>query len=186
VPARSQWDLTREALDRLLAWLDLDRQRAGEHYEQIRAKLIKFFDWRRCPFPEECADETINRVARKVDEGVEVNVDPKNFFFGVAQFVLREQWKQPARVETDFERLPAGSEPRDLERNHHCLDGCLDTLPPPNRELVVQFYQGNGRSKIENRQKLAESLGIPLNALRIRVHRLRIKLEACVTQCLEE
>ena len=62
---KSKADLTREALDRLLHWLDRDRDRAGQRYEQIRSGLIKVFLCRGAVDPEELADETINRVARK-------------------------------------------------------------------------------------------------------------------------
>ena len=39
----------------------------GEEYETLRLTLVKFFDWRGARFPEECADETFNRAARKID-----------------------------------------------------------------------------------------------------------------------
>ena len=61
-------DLTKEVLDRLLHWLDHDPDRAGQMYEQIRSGLIKVFLRRGAVYPEELADETINRVARMVRE----------------------------------------------------------------------------------------------------------------------
>src|ERR671938_30866 len=61
--------LTAEAFTKLLARLDPDRERAGEKYEELRRTLVKFFEWRGAPFPEDQADETFNRVARKLDEG---------------------------------------------------------------------------------------------------------------------
>ena len=64
--------LTSEAFTKLLARLDPDRERAGEKYEDLRRTLIKFFEWRGAPFPEEQTDETFNRVARKLDEGIEI------------------------------------------------------------------------------------------------------------------
>src|SRR5256885_4134102 len=62
--------LTGEAFSKLLARLDPDRERAGEKYEDLRRTLIRFFEWRGAPFPEEQTDETFNRVARKLDEGI--------------------------------------------------------------------------------------------------------------------
>ena len=59
-------DLSQEAFDRLLAWLNPNRALAGEKYEEIRRRLIKIFTCRGCTCPEVLADETINRVARKV------------------------------------------------------------------------------------------------------------------------
>ncbi len=48
--------LSREALDRLLARLDGDRERAGRRYETLRAGLVRFFEWRGSPFPVDNAD----------------------------------------------------------------------------------------------------------------------------------
>jgi hypothetical protein len=65
-PLVSEWTLTEEAFAKFLAQLDPDTERAGERYETLRLTLVKFFDWRGAHFPEECADETFNRVARKI------------------------------------------------------------------------------------------------------------------------
>jgi hypothetical protein len=40
IPPTEKWVLTREAFERLLAWLDPDRERAGQKYEKIRQKLV--------------------------------------------------------------------------------------------------------------------------------------------------
>jgi hypothetical protein len=70
---KKDWVVTQSAFDRMLAELDPDRERAGEKYEQIRQKLMKFFQWRGCSSSaaEEHTDRTIDRVARKVEEGAE-------------------------------------------------------------------------------------------------------------------
>ena len=62
------WSLSQEAFDALLDWLDSDREQAGIKYEQIRSRLIKIFTGRGCVDPEDLADETINRVTRKLKE----------------------------------------------------------------------------------------------------------------------
>ena len=89
-----EWTLTGEALQKLLLSLDPDVQRAGEIYETIRLTLIKFFDWRGVHFPEECADETFNRIMRKLEAG-ETIIDVKTYCHGVARFVLLESLKNP-------------------------------------------------------------------------------------------
>jgi hypothetical protein len=66
---RKRWSLTAEAFDKLLVSLDPDRERAGEKYEHLRGGLVCLFEWRGAPFPEDHADEVINRVARKLGEG---------------------------------------------------------------------------------------------------------------------
>src|SRR5262249_35815848 len=67
-PARRRWALTQEAFDKLLAALGPDRESAAEKYLEVRSNLIRFFEFRGCPFPEDHADETINRVAKRACE----------------------------------------------------------------------------------------------------------------------
>jgi DNA-directed RNA polymerase specialized sigma24 family protein len=77
-----------------------------------------------------------------------------------------------------------GGERQLSERRLDCLERCLAELSPADRELIDQYYRGETRAKIENRRRLAEERGIPLNALRIRMLRIREKLEACVQRRL--
>src|SRR5215471_11614968 len=69
---RRKWVLTQEAFDRLLASLGEDREVAGERYVEIRKNLVRFFEWRGSAFPEDHADETINRIAKRISEGEEI------------------------------------------------------------------------------------------------------------------
>ena len=57
--------LTQPAFDGLLAVLGRDRDVAADRYLDIRRNLVRLFEWRGCTTPEEYADETINRCARK-------------------------------------------------------------------------------------------------------------------------
>jgi DNA-directed RNA polymerase specialized sigma24 family protein len=66
-----------------------------------------------------------------------------------------------------------------------CLRTCLQNLPVENRELIVEYYQGEKGAKIENRKRLTERFGVPVNTLRNRALRLREKLQGCVQNCLK-
>ena len=61
-----KYSLTSEDFDGLLAALNSDSDRAGQMYQDIRDHLIRIFVWRGCSEAEDYADETINRVARKL------------------------------------------------------------------------------------------------------------------------
>src|SRR5215216_3042901 len=81
-----EWGLNEGALNKLLALLDSDPERAGEKYEKIRRKLITFFECRGCASPADQADETIDRVTRRVDEGQPITAeDIPRYFYGVAR-----------------------------------------------------------------------------------------------------
>jgi DNA-directed RNA polymerase specialized sigma24 family protein len=188
VPSRPpRAGLTAEAFEALLARLDPDRERAGERYEVIRHKLIRLFDWRGCEDPEDLADETINRVARRLAEGVQLGVsDPYSYCCGVAHLVFKEVCRNRDRERRRMEAEPAVPlavfpEPEEDER-YDALRGCLGRLPPNPRSLLLRYYEGEDR--IRGRRRLAEELGIPLNALRIRVHRVRRAVEDCLQRRL--
>ena len=184
-----KWTLTGEAFHKLLLSLDPDVQRAGEIYESIRLTLIKFFDWRGVHFPEDCADETFNRIMRKLEAGETIE-DVKTYCHGIARFVLLETLKNPDHKRTDLDNLPPLVSPVQEEPTSNlrleCFTNCLQQLPPETRQLILQYYQDETRAKINNRALLADKLGIPLNALRSRAQRIRFKLEECINKCLKK
>ncbi len=185
--------LTAEGFAALLVQLDPAPELAAEKYETIRRKLIRLFEWRGCTSPEDLADETINRVARRLAEGIELRSnDPYGYFCGVAHLVYKEVLRRAAREHRAIESqgwppasFAAEDEPADARLAG--LRRCLEGLPPDQRDLILRYYRGEdrpGESNIRNRQSLARDLELPMNALRIRVHRVRRKLESCVHAAL--
>lgn len=198
-PLKKDWILTRDAFDALLARLDQDRERAAHQYEHIRRALITFFECRGSASPEDHADATINRVARRLAEGREIHAaSPVAYFYGIARNILKESWEASARFPASIEGLPRAAIPsidpdrleqqrldrREQESRLECLQGCLRELTPEARELIGAYYQGETSVKIRNRKLLGERLGIPLSTLRIRALRIREKLEGCVASCV--
>lgn len=181
--------MTRESLESLLALLDPDPARAARRYQQLRKRLTRLFEWRGARFPEDLADETITRVARKLEEGVEIRSDdPFRYFCGVAHLVFKEVLRERKRERQilgpgSWTPFPPPEDEPDDERMA-ILQQCLDRLPEDSRSLILEYHEGERRERIENRRILAEQLDIPLNALRIRVHRIRAKLERCVKKRL--
>jgi RNA polymerase sigma factor (sigma-70 family) len=178
---KTKWELTKEAFDKLLAWLDADRDRAAEKYEDIRRKLIKILARRGCPIAEELADETMNRVCRKVDEVAPTYVgDPALYFYRVAQIVYLEY----VRKRPIPKPLPEPDPIEQTEANYECLERCLDRFDPASRELILEYFQQERRAKIDQRKELAIRLGVSINTLRMRVHRIIEALRKCVGECL--
>ena len=174
--------LTQAAFDSLLAWLDADREQAGEKYERIRLRLIKIFTCRGRPDAEELADETINRVTLKATQVSKGYVgDPALYFYGVAQKVFLESVRKPPAAVAP---PPAPDKSEDDEREYECLERCMEQISPGSRELVLEYYRGDKRAKIDHRKEIALRLGVALNALRIRAHRIRATLQQCVRDCL--
>jgi DNA-directed RNA polymerase specialized sigma24 family protein len=66
-----------------------------------------------------------------------------------------------------------------------CFHECLNGLPTDERRLILAYYEGERSDKIASRRELAVELEIPLNALRIRVCRIRRRVEVCLSNCVE-
>jgi DNA-directed RNA polymerase specialized sigma24 family protein len=184
---RQKWTLTQDAFDKLLIAFGGDRESGSEKYLEIRGNLTRFFEWRGCPFPEDHADETMNRVAKKVAEGEEI-LNPAGYAMGVARLLLLEIVKGRQREQSALTEIGRESEAYEAEDDGEgrltCLRNCLQTLSPDNRDLILQYYQGEKSEKIQNRKKLMERLGVPVNTLRMRALRLRERLQGCVEECI--
>ena len=192
---REERTLTSVAFSRLLTWLDDGVDSGGATYLEMRRRLVWYFDRRNRLTPEDLADETLNRIARTLDEvGIIETKPPARYCYVVAKFVLLEDLRRERRhVPLDETRVPDA--PRHAGRGHldderanrehrlDCLDRCLETLKPHQRELIVEYYAEARQKKIERRRELARRLGITMNALAIRAWRIREGLMACVQTC---
>ena len=182
--------LTANAFTKLLENLGETQEEAGEKYEELRRTLMRFFEWRGAPFPEEQTDESFNRVARKLDEGVEI----KNFggyCYEVARLVYLESLKGHESRRTPLDEIklesvtPDTDELVEKEQRLSCLDDCLEALPTESHELITEYYCDERRGRIDRRKALADRLGLRRDALANRAQRVRDKLEQCVTRCLK-
>lgn len=173
--------ITEENWSRFLSWLHPDPDKAGEKYRDIQRRLIKIFVCRGCDRPEDLADETINRVILKAEKiADEYEGDQALYFFGVARYVYHEYLREKPAPQPP----PPAEEPSSTEEEYRCLEQCIEGLPQRSRELFLQYYREEKQAKKKNRKRLAENLGIPLNALRIRAFRVRMNLQDCVLECL--
>lgn len=185
-----KWTLTKEALDKLLDHFSPDREEAGRLYEAMRIKLTRYFEWRSCPLPEDEVDKAINVVARRIAEGENIS-NLRAYFFSVAHLVFMESLVPRKRTSVPLDEVPELPDEQSLDNDQEeqkearmrCLDECLEKLTIENSKLILEYYQDEMRAKIDHRKELARVLGIPLNALRIRAHRIRIFLEKCVDDC---
>ncbi len=201
LPPSEDWMLTPEALDGLLKHLDPDRDRAALIYEQIRQRLMKLFRWRGCLLFEEYTDTTIDRVARRIAGGMEVqSSNVYSLFHGVALNLLKEHWRKSERESEAFDNLRraqettedpeeiiAGEEAvREREARLDCLRRCLGRLPDDSRVLIKRYYSEGDVLNKEQRKQIAVEMRISVNALRVRACRVRAEVEHCVDGCLNQ
>jgi len=180
-----------ESFDEILAWLNPDRERAAAIYVQLREDLTKIFTWNRCPDPEGSTDEVFDRVARKVHDLRQTYVgDPKLYFYGVARNLIKEIPKRNQRhVSLEGAELASssrsGAEQETAIMREDCLRACLQKLRGDKRELIVEYYAKDKQAKIDHRAEMARRLGISVDALRVKAHRIRTTLEECIKRCVE-
>ena len=181
-PAKKLHVLEQDEFDRLLSWLDPNPQRAGLAYEKVRWRLVAILASRGCASAEELADETIDRVARRVIDIRDTYVGDKAIYFlGVMNNVHHEYLKRPM-----LPRPPEGDDDAETkEKTHRCLEKCLDKLAANSRQMIERYYAGDRQAKIDLRKRIAQEFGISLNTLRLRALRIREKLQVCIEKCLQ-
>jgi len=177
--------LDQASLQALLEALGRNSTEPGAAYENLRVRLIRFFEWNRCFTPEDLADTALDRLAGKIASGEPI-VDPGKFAAGIARMLVHEHGARQLREQKmlfwlrreDADRL---SRDQARETREEALSRCLESLSPDNRLFLERYYTGDASGRIRNRQQLAGELGIALNALRNRALRLRRQLEECTS-----
>lgn len=187
------WSADHVAFRRFLNWLDDGIDSGGQRYLEIRHRLVRYFDRKSCLSPDELADETLQRVSRRLNEAGEIrDASPAQYCYIVAKFVFLEYRRSPTRSHVSLEAIPglgdttvSGNPAGGDEKGSRlkCLEHCLEKLASENRDLILEYYRGERRAKIESRRRMAARLGLTMNALAIRAGRIREKLENCVVSC---
>lgn len=183
-----KWSLTQTAFDSLLACLDSNRDIAADRYLRMRRDLVRLFQWRGSCTPEDYADETINRCARKIDQGEKIR-DVPTYSIGVARMLLREMCRDRFRQARSLDETPEpcvwpgiGS---DMEYRVEALRLSLKELSHDDRFLILNYYQGDKGDKIKTRKMLSELFGIGASTLRMRAMRIREKLQTCAQNYMQ-
>jgi RNA polymerase sigma factor (sigma-70 family) len=190
---KKERDPTPEEFEKMLDWFNADRDLAGQKYETIRVRLTRIFISRGCIDAEILVDEVMNRVAVRIDEIVKTYVgDPARCFQGFAEKICLEYFRDlQKRYEAD--PPPHGVDDRseqerqwEREREDECLTRCMGELSAADSELFRRYFQNEKRAKIDSRKRLAEELRLTANALRIKAHRIRLRLRRGMEECLDE
>lgn len=178
--------MTPEDFEEVLLWLDTgpdgaavpNRDRGAEKYEKIRERIIRIYRTRGSTRPDEVADEALERFAVKAKKLRRTyKGDPALYIYAIAKRVHQEFLRKESQT---VGPPPDRDDSGEVELRHAWLEHCLKLLKPESRDLILRFYFGEKREKIENRKKLAEELGITPRALSLRALHIRQKLFDCV------
>ena len=160
----------------LLAALDPDPDAAAKVFENMRSKLIKYFEWSTCLDAGERADEVIDRVAQKIEElrnAIRVK-DKFLYALGVARNVMKEYRKKTRLISLDGMK-PDNSPQEDPvdDGTYELLNRCFDALPVDQQELIWRYHT-------EERRMLAKERGMTMNQLYLAVFRITKALRGCM------
>jgi DNA-directed RNA polymerase specialized sigma24 family protein len=195
---KKDWTPTEGSFQKFLRWLDEGADSGGEKYLEMRRRLAAYFDRKNSPNADELADETLARVAQKLEEkGQITDLSPAHYCYITAKFVFLESIRHAKRSQTGLEEITETGHPdqeeagfalqkpvfENEEHRFDCLDRCLKKLSTKDSELILEYYRGEQQEKIQHRRQLSEKLGLSANALSIRACRIRGKVETCVKEC---
>jgi len=182
------WSLRSEEWEQFLAWLNPDRELAAQEYEVIRHRLIEYFNHRNCATAEDLTDQTIDRVVKILPSIIsQFSGKPIRYCYGVARYIHKEHLRRQSHTdagtvtETQPDR-PQQSYTDEQEIVDHCLENCLKKLDAQKRQTFIHYYLVD-HTKNNFRQRLADQLGITINALRLKMLRLKEELRQCITTC---
>jgi DNA-directed RNA polymerase specialized sigma24 family protein len=161
-------------------------------YERLRSRLTAFFRVRFPAQAEALADEALDRLARRLADGTVID-NLAGYALGIGRLLLleeasRQQKIRSAAIETGHDLEGQTDPDPDLEPDPilPILQACLQSQGREAAFFILEYYAADGgANRIERRQRLAETTGVSLNALRNRALRIRLSLEKCVRQHLQ-
>jgi DNA-directed RNA polymerase specialized sigma24 family protein len=170
-------DINEEAFEIFLQRLEPKLSDSKARYKNLRLKMTRFFEWKRCQDAEDLADETINRTMSFLILGKEIHAEnPYSYIYGVANNIYKEYVRKQIKREKLIRDLPDRLAP--AEDLQDCRIQCLQKLPPEKLKLLNQYYLN-----VEERDALPSELGLTVNALRLQIHRLKKELKLCHEEC---
>jgi DNA-directed RNA polymerase specialized sigma24 family protein len=175
---RRTWTWTAERFTAFLVALDGNADRAAQRYEKLRLRLMIFFTSRHCGFPEDLADEVLDRLARRLSDGEQID-SVEAYSLGIARLVVLEQSskvKREQRSREEYVRNISSAAYTQSERNDAELRMAGLDVEQPAARLLEQYYEGRGATRIRQRQQMAQALGISMNTLRKRMFDLRASI----------
>lgn len=158
----------------LLAIFDADAARAEARYLDLWQKLQRFFEWNRVSNSSDMVQETLARGLSNLQAGKKITAaDPASYFFGIAKNLVKEGWKprRPDQLESQEPSVEAAAFlGLDQAEQRIYLKECLRELSQEDFDLLQAYTEGDAR-------EWGLARGLRPGAVRLRVHRLRKRIE---------
>ena len=182
------------AFSLLLRRFDANEECAALKYEDLRFRLTQIMKWKGCyeSDADALADEALDRVARKIEQGEQIE-NVKAYAMSVARFVLLEHTRKRRELGVDeLPEVPIHMNLDDIDGPDlriQCLRKCLVEVSQneTDQRLIVGYYDTASEAKNkEIRRQLAEQYGLTATALKVKACRIRAKLERCINDCVAD
>lgn len=179
-----------ESLQRLVDFFSLKDSDVDFSYNELRESLIAFFRLKGDTDPETAMDLTLDRVADKVTQGVEIE-DLKKYSIAVARFIFLERMtciKREHRAAAEFysNKIAEQTENDEPDRQMQARRDCFEILADEEKCLLRNYFAELPFSKLnERRFQICAENKISLNNLRLKIFRLRQRLEKCAKNKLK-
>lgn len=177
------FNLNRQQLEALLKWLHSDTEKAGQIYNKILDRLQTYFRCNGCNHSQECAAVVMNRIAKKIHEGIRAEKEPISYAIGFAKFILLEyrRWQSTSQEITkpEISEPPPGEE-RENPEKEKCWEKCLRAFPYEKIQLLKDYLSANRKQKLE----IAKNLNTTIESLRVKISRIKEALKRCEGDCL--
>src|SRR5439155_26425058 len=151
-----------------------------ERYQRLQAKLVFFFERNNCSDPIHWTGVTIDRVAAVFPVSEPIR-EIESWVFGFAKRVLHEAWRDQARVTSKNAETVISTE-GSVESNTEVVNDedpyermrqCFRGLAAEDQQLMISYFTTpEGLKRAEHRTRMTETLGITVNALRIRINKV--------------
>lgn len=143
-----------------------------KEYSELFHELKRLFEWNKCSYPEDLAQEAIARGLKKTSEGTVIfSADPKSYYKGIARMMVQEQRK--ARTTDpleDPEGEPSAARPEFKGLNETemgiLVKEQMNRLDPEERRILAGYMNG-----------LDTQTNLSPQTLRVRIHRIVKKLK---------
>lgn len=187
---RKKIEITPKDFSGLLEYLSPDADEAAKKYEEMRARLIKFFYFRGCFDPETLADEVINRITVKLpgERFADAGAFAGYFYSFASNIYLEEVRKRKKTISIEEVSSEAGDGGASAKHSSvsACLERCLLAHPPKERKLLLEYYSFEKGNHAEQRKRMANEQNISEQSLYAFVARVKKSLRDCVKNCLNE
>ncbi len=178
-----------ESFKILFAALASEADESTVKYTELRNSLVRYFQIKGDADADEAADETLDRVALKLSQNAPVD-NVTNYSFGAARLIFLERLRKAEKTfkaEREFYKHRTSDENAAPQDDFRFFRECFDRLNEPERRILIDYFADLPFFKLTDyREKLSREYDVSLINLRVKIYRLRVRLEDCLKNKLSK